>query len=298
MKFIQRQDIDLDQWNERIEMDETTNVFSYGWYLDATAENWGALVSSDKLETVLPVAFTKKLGVQQFYQPIFTREYAIFGTIFKWEDVMPFLMKEMANLDFRTATKLTIPTVETRSHQLLNLQPDFNTNFNSNARRLVKKSAKHFTYHVVNTPQLVINLFNATIAHKINAIGEQELVALMQLMETAQKMGKGELLAARDKNGEHIAAGFFLKDKSTITYLKGASTKEAKKNGAMYGLFNFAFDRYCTNFSVFDFGGSSIENVASFYKKFGATDRNYYHYTLDQSPFWFKTLKRINQLRK
>jgi hypothetical protein len=90
-----------------------------------------------------------------------------------------------------------------------------------------------------------------------------------------------------------VASGFFLLDKKRITYLKGAALDEAKKAGAMYRHFKFAFERYQNDYANYYFGGSDIEPVANFFRKFGATDRNYYNYTIDNSPLWFKTLKRL-----
>jgi len=90
-----------------------------------------------------------------------------------------------------------------------------------------------------------------------------------------------------------VGAGFFLLDKKRITYLKGAATEEAKKDGAMFGLMNFAFEKYEGDFDIFDFGGSDVENVANFYKKFGAEDRTYYNYTINNLPKWFRAIKKI-----
>ena len=67
----------------------------------------------------------------------------------------------------------------------------------------------------------------------------------------------------------------------------------AKKNGAMYGLMNFAFETYKDRYSKFDFGGSDVESVATFYKKFGAIDNSYYNYLINDLPLWFNLLKKI-----
>ena len=113
-------------------------------------------------------------------------------------------------------------------------------------------------------------------------------------MYAALENEMGELFEVHQPGGM-IGGGFFLKDKKRITYLKGASTEEAKKAGAMFGLMDFAIQRYQEDHDTFDFGGSDIESVATFYKKFGATDRIYYNYSIDNLPAWFKTIKRIRK---
>ena len=66
--------------------------------------------------------------------------------------------------------------------------------------------------------------------------------------------------------------------KNVINYLKGVLTEEGKKNGAMYAMFDYIIKSNAQTGKVFDFGGSDIEGVATFYKKFGAYDNSYYSY--------------------
>jgi lipid II:glycine glycyltransferase (peptidoglycan interpeptide bridge formation enzyme) len=108
------------------------------------------------------------------------------------------------------------------------------------------------------------------------------------------EIGSGELLLVLE-NEKIVGAGFFLFDKGRVTYLKGASSDESMKAGAMYFLMDGAIERYRADYRTFDFGGSEIAGVAQFFKKFGAKDRKYYHYTIDKLPTWFKTLKRIRK---
>ncbi|MFT5820777.1 MAG: hypothetical protein ACI8ZM_002025 [Crocinitomix sp.] len=292
MKFLTREDINTEKWNKRIEKDGLENVFSYTWYLDATAESWGALISGDDFTTVMPVAYTSKLGIKRMYQAPFTREYSIFGTDFDWNEALDFLTKEFKHISFRSGELGLTKMVENRQHQELKLTEEFPTLYRSNAKRLVKKGNKIFQFRLGTDPTPLIELFEATVAHKVEAVGTVEIENLKQLMRDAIQLGKGELIEVIE-DGKLVASGFFLIDKKRITYLKGAALDDAKKAGAMYSLFNYAFERYQKNYDTFDFGGSDIEAVANFFRKFGATDRNYYNYTIDNSPLWFKTLKRL-----
>ncbi len=293
MEFIERKNIDLAKWNRRIQTSDIENIFCYSWYLDAVAENWGALVSDQNYTTVLPVPYTIKLGIKKFYQAPFTREYDIFGTDFSWDEAFGFLSKKIKHFHFRNQETEILPGALERSHQFLHLTPNMQEKFHTNAKRLIKKGKEHFTFSQINEPAFLIQLFKDTVAHKIDSIGEGDLKALLRLMEASKVAGQGEMIGVFNRSNELVAGGFFLKDKSRITYLKGASTDEAKKLGAMFSLFDFAFNYYIEQYNYFDFGGSDVENVATFYKKFGAEDRKYYDYQMDLTPFWFRTLKKI-----
>lgn len=299
MKYIDRKDIDIQKWDEHITKSEIENIFCYAWYLDAVSENWGALVSNDDYTTILPIPYTTKLGKHHFYQAFFTREYNIFGNEFNWEQALEYLKKHFVHLQFRTAENLHIAQKTTHQHQFLLLNTTYQSNYRSNAKRLIKKGKKTFFFETNNTPQLLIDLFKENVAHKVKAIGKEELIRLEKLMRIATQQKQGELITVQNEQQEVIAGGFFLSDKKRITYLKGAATTHAKKQGAMFALFDFAFERYATQqFKYFDFGGSTIENVASFYKKFGANDRMYYNYTVDNTALLYKTLKRIKGIFK
>ncbi len=292
MKFLERKDIDPEKWNARIAADSIENIFCYTWYLDPVSENWGALVSDDDYTTILPIPYTSKLGIKQMYQAPFTREYDIFGTAFNWEEALVFLSKKFNHFSFRNSDSSVTDKASVRSNQYIELSGDYKSAYRSNAKRLIKKGKKLFSFETSNDPEVLIQLFKDTVAHKIDAIGDKELAGLTALMSDAINRNQGELINVY-KDGDLVAAGFFLKDKKRITYLKGASKDQAKKEGAMYALMNHSFEKFDSAYTTFDFGGSDIEAVATFYKKFGAIDRNYYNYTINNLPLWFKTLKRL-----
>jgi len=264
----------------------------YSWYLDVVSEGWGGVIS-DNYSTVFPISSNTKLGLKQFNQALFTREFDIIGDKFSFEDIMPLLKKQFKRIHFRSSTQLNIDYVQ-RVHQFIELNESFSVNYSTNAKRLIKKSNKNYSYQVVNCIDDLIELVEVNVAHKIKEFTPENISKLKALMNSAFANGKGEAIAVYDKE-EIVAAGFFLKDKKRITYLKGASTDEAKKNGAMFGLMNFAFSNYAENYSTFDFGGSNIESVANFYKKFGAKDKIYYEYTINTLPLWFKLLKKLKR---
>jgi hypothetical protein len=290
MKFINRDQIDTKLWNSSIQNSVTENIFCYSWYLDATAKNWGALVTNN-YKTILPIPYSKKLGVKQVYQPQFTRELDIFGTEFSWKEALSFLTNDFKGVQFRNENKNLLPHPEERKNQFLILS-DL-VAFSQNAKRMIKKS-NQFSFSFSKDPSKLIQLFKNTTFSKIDTISLEDIDKLTNLMNSAIANNQGELIEVFDQN-QFVGAGFFLKDKYRITYLKSACTEDAKKNGAMYGLINYAINRYKPDFRIFDFGGSDIKNVANFYKKFGSLDRCYYNYQVENLPAWFKALKQLKK---
>jgi len=292
MKLISRNKIDTQKWDSAVAKSSIENVFLYSWYLDAVCKDWSALMT-ENYKTILPIPFTKKLGVKQFIQAPFTREYDIIGNEFSWKDAIGFLSKSFKSSHFRNSANNLLPIRQNRCHQWLDLKSDFEKDYSNNAKRILKKTKK-FSIDKSKNPKIVLDLFSENVAHKVDSISTQDLVCLKKLMTAALLLKKGELLIVMEAD-EIVAAGFFLFDKKRVTYLKGASTETAKKNGAMYFLINEAMHLYKNKFNTFDFGGSDIAKVAEFYHKFGAVDRIYFDYTVNDLPFWFKALKKFKK---
>ncbi|MBN4071159.1 GNAT family N-acetyltransferase [Crocinitomix catalasitica] len=291
MKLLKREDIDTELWDQRISESKIENVFCYSWYLDSVAENWMAIVTND-YRTILPLSFTTKFGIKQMYQAPFTREYDIFGNQFDWLEVIELLKDKFKAMHFRNRHPNVFENEKMRVNQELSLKGDFEAGFNSNARRLIKKSKVRFQIEPFPKPDILIQIFKETKAPQIGSISPGDLSNLRSVMLKSLELNMAELFIAKE-NEQIVAGSFFLKDKNRITYLNSAATDEAKKAGVMYCLLNFSFHHYKESFDTFDFGGSDVETVARFYKKFGAVDRTYYDYKIDNLPIWFKTLKKM-----
>ncbi|MGV6860218.1 MAG: hypothetical protein ACWA41_00510 [Putridiphycobacter sp.] len=205
--------------------------------------------------------------------------------------MLPLLTDHYKSVRFRSDKKLPLESTQ-RTHQLIDLTESIK--YSTNAKRLIKKSQKHFTYKPIFEVDELIGIIQSTLSGKIKEFTPKNIDKLKALMIAARDHNKGECIGIFDA-GQLVGGGFFFKDKTRITYLKGTSTEEAKKNGAMFGLIDFAINKFKDQYKTFDFGGSDIDNVATFYKKFGAVDKFYFEYTINHLPLWFKTLKKIKK---
>ena len=84
-----------------------------------------------------------------------------------------------------------------------------------------------------------------------------------------------------------------LETDSTVLYLKGTTTEEAKKSGGMYKLMLTAIEDAGSKGKVFDFGGSNVESVRRFNLNFGAEDVVYSQLSWNNAPFWWRIVKTI-----
>ncbi|MNY52863.1 hypothetical protein D3C86_1885730 [compost metagenome] len=80
---------------------------------------------------------------------------------------------------------------------------------------------------------------------------------------------------------------------STVLYLKGTTTEEAKKSGGMYKLIFTAIEYAHAGQKTLDFGGSNVESVRRFNLNFGAEDVVYSQLSWNNAPLWWKLVKKI-----
>jgi hypothetical protein len=290
IQLIEASHIDKEKWDKKVADAHFNNITLYSWFLDAVADHWCGLVNDETYSSIFPVTYTSKLGVKQVYQAFFTRQYEVIGNSFTLNDAITFLKPEFKKISFRSSQNLTLNARKTvRKHQLLHTNA---IQYKSNAKRMVKKAQKQYTYRFTNQVDDIVAIIGQTLSKQIHAFTPKTLNKLKTLAKVSLQKQKGDAIGIYE-NDCLIGGGFFLKDKATVTYLIASTSIEHKKNGAVYGLIDFALSHYQTQYKIFDFGGSNIDSIADFYKKFGAEDKTYFEYTINQLPIWFKALQNI-----
>ena len=302
IKYVEPKNIDKQKWDDVITNSPISNIFCYSWYLDTVSDNWGALIKGD-YDLIMPIPYTKKLGIKQVYLPFFARELTVFSKSVVTESLTSEFLKQIPK-EFRSVnigfTKIEgIPQhfrIEEFPHQELSIDEEYiniNTNFSTNAKRIIKKTHKQeLNLKPLGKVDEIVELFKSTKGRDIKSLGEQDYQNLIALMQACLNHKKGQAYGVYQKD-ELLSCGFFMIDKLRITYLKGASTEKGKKIGASYFLFDRVIEKYSGKHYVLDFGGSKIEGVANFYKKFGASDAFYLFLTHNNLPSYFKLLKKV-----
>lgn len=287
MKIIDREDIDELKWNRKIENSDIQNYILYSWAMDATTENWCAVIEGD-YDFILPIPFTINLGIKRARQQVYSRQVDFIGASELIPKAINLLKEKFKEFDLRISENTL---GETDQHfQFLDLNQELN--YSENAKRLIKKSDKKYTYEITKDIKPLIQFYKENTHVKLKQ-PDANIGKIEALMKCCLKNNKGYVLDALEKE-KVVASCFIIEDKSTSVYLIGDASPEEKKNGVIYGLMNFSIQRAIDKkMSIFDFGGSNVATVAKFYKKFGAKDKKYTRITWDKTPFWFKLLKKV-----
>lgn len=267
-------------------MNENYTMFS--WAMDATAENWCAVVEDD-YGFILPVPYSSVAGLKRARQQSFSRQVDFIGEESKLNAAIALLKSEFKSCDIRVSQNEL--GITDQKFQYLNLEQDFQ--MSTNAKRMIKKSA-HLKFEKSENLEPLLNLYRSNTHQKLNQ-ADSELTRLENLMRACMTNEKGFLFNAWD-NERIVGSCFIIENKSTATYLIGDAEIGAKKEGVIYGMINFAIQNALeAGMKHFDFGGSNVESVAQFYRKFGAEDKMYSRLNWDELPKWFKWIKRFKK---
>lgn len=288
MIFIEKKDIDFLKWDASVTNSVVENPTCYSWYLNASCENWGAIISED-YSFLLPFSTNKRLGQKRIVHHSYIRQVDAFGDITQLKNAL-LLLKDFDYVDLSISEQNNTNYIS-KTYQSIQYSEGYK--YKTNAQRILKKVNGKYSFKISNDYHSILTFYRGNSFNKIKQ-NPKNLDYLGNIMSEAIKRGKGECIIAYEDN-KVIGGEFIIKDKNTATYLIGDCNSYHKKEGLMYALLDFAINHYKDNYQVFDFGGSNIKSVAQFYKKLGGTDKYYSNILIDNMPWWFKLLKKLKR---
>ena len=291
MKFISRENIDCQKWDDLVINTLGASIFSLSSYLDEIAENWMIYVD-EKYTKGIAVPYAVRLGIKTCYTPIFITKLEWLGA--NQQDLVQFGMdvkdyfsignfcirQRLENLKCIEFIEQTISSESTINH-------------GSQAKRMINKSEKsaHRIEHSSDA-SAIFSLIRSELLPKISSLTEGSIHRMEKAIEKMSEQGHLQILSVFQ--GENFVGGLFLIDfNQTVLYLKGAFSEDAKKNGGMYAAMNTAIQQALSEGKSFDFGGSRIDGVRHFNLQLGGTDSSYYNYQWDKSPLWYRIAKQL-----
>ncbi|SEC85391.1 hypothetical protein SAMN04489761_3777 [Tenacibaculum sp. MAR_2009_124] len=299
ISYLERGDLNLEKYDDCIENAIQYNVFGYSWYLDVICEQWGAYVLND-YEAVMPIPWRRKMFVKYVHPPLWLIHLGIYSK--QIEDENEFLIEVFDDFRFvelRMNSKNSFNMFEKfqkeKQVQILSLKDDYEiirSRYNRNRKRELQKSIDFdLTENWGGNTSKFIELFRNNVGKRVYKIKESDYQNLDILMQICIQKKVGELLLIYDKSNNLVSGAFFLKQKNRVTELVCSSDFKNRKNGANTFMNDRAIYKYQKNFDVFDFGGSSMKNIATYYKSFGAKDENYIQLVYNNLPKLLKLFK-------
>lgn len=299
MKYLSREEINEEAWDECISLSKNGLFYGLSWVLDSLTEKWDGIVweSEGSYSAVFPIPWKKKAQIKYVYPPFFIQQLGVFSK----EDDCALKTKEalkLLNSKFRFI-ELNLNSYsnkgEVKRNLILKLNKDYSSlysSFSGSHKRNLKKAqkSKPIVKSSVEVNEIV-ELFNLNKGAELKVFSLQDYKRFLGFCELAKK--KGLLKTKGIYNGNSLICGcVFIQFKSRIIFLFSGNSNLGKQQGSMLCLLNNTIESFQNSGFVLDFEGSENEGLSRFYKGFGSEEENYFFYKRNRLPMILKWIKR------
>ena len=291
--YRHRDQLDLMRIHEIIGQHADILPYHYPWYLDIVSSEWGALIT-ESYDGFMPLPFHRRwLGWRQIHTPLFCQRVGwIAASGAKaplWEDIIAAIPTIFFKVDLSLdhLEQITYPS-RRRLNLVLPLGQGYDHIYQGYQKTLKKRlrRAGRSGYTVLRDfikPDQLVQHYRGMLVTKVN-LPDRAYLTVLRLMQESLSRSLGGIYSAHDIDGNLLAASFFLITQTRIINLFGVSTVSGRAGDGMHFLLDRVIDKYATTPMIFDFEGSELPGVATFFSSFGASQEWYTHVTLDRHP--------------
>jgi len=161
--------------------------------------------------------------------------------------------------------------------------------FKDNIRREIRKAEKQLTIEVVNNIDLMFEM-KQKIYNENNDTYPISLSKLKTVFNYCFDNKSGELIVAKDEEGNIHSILLYVWDRQSAYYLHGVTASEFKTTGSMSLLLWEAIKRSSLKTKAFNFEGSMVESIERYFRAFGGKQTPYFQIRKTDS----KMLKLLN----
>ncbi|MEO8771337.1 MAG: hypothetical protein ABI402_14680 [Ferruginibacter sp.] len=303
--YLTYKEIDKNKWDSCIASAVNGLVYGRSFYLDAMAEKWDALVLND-YEAVMPLTRKNKWGIRYLYQPAFIQQSGIFFTKeLNDAQVKSFLELALQKFKFAEITlnfsnNISLPAdtiqIQQRNNFILNLNKpyeeiyeNYDPSFTKSLRRIKKFEMEY--YESVNYER-IIELYKNLYSKRLPFISGKNYSSLTRACKKLFVQNKIIVRLVRNNSSLLLAAVVLIKDNNRIYNIISCITKEGKKVEANYFLYDRIIHEFANTPMLFDFEGSDVPGIATFYEKFNPENQTYPFVRWNNLSSFVKLFKR------
>lgn len=294
---LDRQSIDIGQWDKCVKRSANYRIYAQSWYLDAAFPNWRGIVVG-KYNYVMPICASKKWGINYLFQPTYCQQHGIFPVptpeVFKL--IFDFILSRYHFVDICLNSMNISYTkeyeFELRPNYILSLNENYSTlkaNYSTHCKRHLKKTSKH----AISIKEIEPNTFlKFKLEQSKKGLNPGTKKAFQRIINNSKAHNAALFCGAFSSSNALLAAAFFLKTPGRIIYLNGVSSDLGHEEDAMYAIIDDMIRKNSETKTIFDFEGSSIKGIARFFEGFGTQPEHYSRIKINNLPFFLKWIKK------
>lgn len=294
IQHLKHNEIDKTQWNRCVSSSPDGLIYCLSTYLDAVVPNWEGLVFND-YEAVLPLPVKRKFRIKYLVQPLCTQKFAISGPLVtrsvesKFIDALyqTYLYKNL-RLQFKCQTNVLRSFAGEYVNMELGLNKPYQKlweGFSKNHKKNIR-SARNKELNLVHVHELeTFNEFiQQNLKHKLSAMPQNVWDVIFCLTRNLYSNNLCDFISVQYA-GTHVAMACIAHFNKRRYLLFSSANELGRKKRAVYFMLNALIEEHSGKALVLDFEGSSIPEIAYFFKGFGATETKFYGFRVSKLPW-------------
>lgn len=301
ISYLTQANIDKKKWDCCIDSADNGLIYAYSFYLDAMSKNWDALILND-YEMVMPLTWNRKYGIHYLYQPFFTASLGIFGNHISAKIVSKFLKSIPAKFKYwdfylNRNNLFSLPDflMYERSNYVLQLKDSYETLESRYAQSHVRNIKRAYQYGNVVKKDIPINdviELAKEQTKKFSSISEKNYADFSKLFQLLSKKKMANTYGVYSSQNKLTASCSFIFSHQRAFYILVGNHPDGRTSGASHLMIDHFIKEHAGENLLLDFEGSNINNLAFFYKRFGASLEKYPGIKLNRLPAITKLFKQ------
>ncbi len=293
IRLKHREDLDIKKYNACIKNAYNSKLYAFSWYLDVVADHWSVLMLDD-YKAVMPIPWNKKMGLRYSLQPLFCQQLGLFSSVSLDQTTISLFFKRLARFSLFCDININKSYLkqdlnyDKKINYTLNLNHRHDhlvNNYRKDRRKSLRKALKGGLIVKESQDKESLIALYKEVFDFLN-LSDKYYIVIDKLIAYCLKNNYGFIREVYH-NSLLVCSGFFINYNNTLYYMFSASSVHGKKFGATTFLIDSVIKDFSEKEYVFDFEGSSIKNIASFYKSFGSEKDYYYHYSSNVINYFF-----------
>lgn len=304
IQYLKNKEINKHLWDDCIAKSSNSLIYAKSEYLDNMCEGWSAIIEKN-YDWVLPVTQRTKWGITYLYQPSLTQQLGIFAKpniAVPIKSIITFLQKKVLfweiSWNYATATEHLNSSIETAeaTNFILSLHNTYETiaaGYHTDLNRNLKLSKRFcHTYRETKDFKKCIKLYKEHYAQRLPMIKKADYEKFELLCSQLQKQNEVYCREAINIKQEVLATALLLFDGKRLYNIINTTTEAGRKTKANHFLLDQIIQEFSAQELLFDFEGSDVPGVKSFYENFGAINQPFYRIKYNNLPWPLSKIKK------
>ncbi len=288
-KIIASAHINPQLWDDCVTQNQAPIYLKFN-YLNNMCTNWVGLVL-ENYTGIMPICFKQKWGIKYSYTPAFIQQLGWVGKPIE----IKILEKSIYNfirygdIMLNHQNKFPLPELHEKTNLIISLHTSYENicnNYSSDLKQNLKKAAKeNLVYQTSTEIKLAISLYKYMYANRLEKTTQKDFDNFLNLCLNLNKIHNCLVRKVVNSNNELLSIALLLKDENRLYNIANSTTLLGRKTASNHFLIDQILKEFANSNLIFDFEGSDLPGVQSFYQNFGALNQPYFHWHINK--LWF-----------